>query len=102
MEINKNIAALLLLVSLGGNIYQAVVSSSIANKLAEKDVAMNVITNNYYSLLNFSRTKIDAIKNESKKKGFFAQLFSDDAPEVSDIDLDKFDDPYDERELDER
>lgn len=102
MEINKNIAAILLVVSLGGNIYQAVVSSDIASKLAEKDVAMNVITNNYYSLLNFSRTKIDAIKNTSKKKGFFAQLFSADTPEIGDVDLDKFEDPFDGRELEER
>jgi len=102
MEINKNIAAILLVLSLSGNLYQAVVSSDIAKELAKKDVAMNVVTNNYYSLLNFSRTKIDAIKNESRKRGFFSQLFSDDTPEVGDLDLDKYDDPFDEREIEDR
>jgi len=53
-------------------------------------------------LLNFSRTKIDAIKNESRKRGFFSQLFSDDTPEVGDLDLDKYDDPFDEREIEDR
>lgn len=90
---NTKLLYILLTASIAFNIFLGWRFSEIAKELAQKEQAVQVIENNYYSLFNKVNNYFDAVSKNAERQGFFNKLFGSDSSTPK-LDISEFEDPY--------